>query len=768
MVDRDIQGHAPSLASQAPQGSVLHAAVAAGSSEAVGLRGAVRTQPVVAAAPARSSEIDPKRRPVANGELVSPQYLWRWYDLRAKLPDVATAGAMNELSEVPAGPAIATAITPTVVLRLRLIGPMDAWSVTGERVLPRARKTRAVLAVLAMAAPNPVPRARLVRLLWSRRGEEQARASLRQAVHELQGVLAPLGSPVIEASRDQIAVRAGSTWTDAVELTLATLEHPAALSLLNGQLLEDLDGLDPGFDAWLQARRRELRDGAAALAEALLGRETEPRAQTMAAQRLLAVDRTHEGGWRALMKAHAAVGERGLALDALEQCRAELRERLGAQPSPETLSLGEQIRQARGTVSSAPPPPPPGPATLLRPLSRGARLGVLPLRGIELGTHGHLSFGLAEEITNALSRFRWIGLVAPSSLTRFTSDEQGAAAAARGEADLDFLLDGTVQRAGERVRVMLRLLDLRASGEVVWAGRFDRADTDVLSLQDEIAAEVVAQIDPQLLLMEAKRAMARPLTDPSAYDLMLRAIPAIHRLEHRSYLEAGDLLSRAIEIDPDYAAAHAWYAYWHVFYLGQGWAEDPPAAMERARELAERAIMLDPNDARGLTIAGHIRVFMGRRHEEALALHDRAILLNPNLPLAWALSGMSHAYAGTHVEAVQRVLHTRRLAPFDPLGFFFDHALMIPKLLLKQHEEVVALGQQVLDISPGFTSAMKVMLAALGHLRRAREAEPMLARLLQIEPQFCVSEALARVPFRVEADRTHYAEGLRLVGLLEG
>jgi len=708
-----------------------------------------------------------RRRTQPAGDTLAPQYLWRWYDVRSKLPDVAASGAMNELSSSTEAPALATAITPTVVLRLRLIGPMDAWSLTGDRVLPRARKTRAVLAVLAMASPNPVPRARLVRLLWSRRGEEQARASLRQAVHELQGSLAPLGSTVIEASRDQIAMRAGTAWSDAVELSQATLEHPAALSLLNGQLLEDLDGLDPGFDAWLQARRRELRDGAAALAEALLGRESEPRATSAAAQRLLAVDRTHEGGWRALMRSHAALGERGLALDALEQCRAELRERLGAQPSPETLALGEQIRLARTSTSSvpvAPPPPEPPPVVVaIRPLTRGARLGVLPLRGLDNSEGQHLSIGLAEEITNALARFRWLGLVAPSSLSRFSGE--GAGTAARAEADLDFLLDGTVQRGGERVRVTLRLLDLRANGEVVWASRFDRADSDVLAMQDEIAAEVVAQIDPQLLLIEAKRATARPLSDPSAYDLMLRAIPPIYRLERSSFLEAGAGLERAIELEPEYAPAHAWHAYWHVFFIGQGWAPDPQGAMQRAQSLAERAIMLDPNDARGLTIAGHVRVFMGRRHEEAIALHERALLLNPNLPLAWALSGMSHSYAGNHVEAVSRILRTKRLSPFDPHRFFFDQGLMIPRLLLGEHESVVALGREVLDISPSFTSAMKLMLSALGHLGLTEEAAPLLARLHGIEPLFTVSEALERVPFRLLVDREHYAEGLRLAGL---
>ena len=103
-------------------------------------------------------------------------------------------------------------------------------------------------------------------------------------------------------------------------------------------------------------------------------------------------------------------------------------------------------------------------------------------------------------------------------------------------------------------------------------------------------------------------------------------------------MQAGEYLSRAIELEPDYAAAHAWYAYWQMFLVGQGWADDPAAAMEEAGQHAERAVVLDPFDARGLTIAGHVRAFLHRRLREAIALHERALSLNPNLAMAWALS----------------------------------------------------------------------------------------------------------------------------------
>jgi DNA-binding SARP family transcriptional activator/TolB-like protein len=651
-------------------------------------------------------------------------------------------------------------------LRLKLIGPMDAWSVTSERVLPRVRKTRALLAILALAAPRPVQRQRLAGLLWSTRDREQARASLRQALHELTLALAPCGEQLLHANRDQVWADADALWVDAHEVARAGPGSSAALDLYDAPLLEDLDGLDPAMDAWLAEERRQLRDRARSLGERLLEGAHTPEAQVEAARRLLAIDEAHEAAWRSLMRAHAARGERRQALEAFEACRAALARHLRAQPSAETVALAETIRgtEERGTTAAVPLPTPPPPR---RSAARGARLGTAPLQTLGSVAEEHLSLGLAEEITTALSRFRWIAVVSSASLARFIGPNTDPLLL-RSALDLDFLLTGSVQATGERVRVTLRLLDLHAAGEVVWAQRFDREAANLLTLQDEIAAAVVAQIDPEILLIEAKRAAARPPVDPSAYELVLRAIPAIYRLEHEAFFEAGHLLTQAIAREPDNAAAHAWFAYWHVFLVGQGWAEDQETALARAGTHAEKAILLDPSDARAFAIAGHVRSFLHHRLDEAIRLHERALSLNPNLPMAWVFSGVAHAYRGDHAEALQRIVRYRRLSPMDPHAFLFDTALMIPHLLLGEHDQVVALGMQVTEMNPGLSAAWKPYLAALGHLGRKAEAAEALARLLAIEPGFTIRRFLVTAPFAREADRQHYAEGLRLAGVPEG
>ncbi len=537
------------------------------------------------------------------------------------------------------------------------------------------------------------------------------------------------------------------------------------------------DGADAAFDTWLTTERERLRDRGRTLAEQLLRDQEEPDSAIPAAQRLLAIDRAHEGAWRAMMRAHAARGERGMAIQAYDRCRAVLSDLLDASPSAETQQLLAEIRGPSGSRLPLRPPAPAAvpdqnePPALAESRSGsargGAHVGVLPFQLTSVGEdEAHLSPGLAEEITAALSRFRWMFVVSSNSLARFaeeTRDEDSI----RRTFGLDFLLDGSIQRVRTRLRVTARLLDLRAGNQVVWARRFDRQANDLLSLQDEIAAEVVAQIDPEILLIEAKRVTTRPVTDATAYDLVLRALPLMNRMERTPFTQAGDFLRRAIELEPEYAAAHAWSAYWHIFLVGQGWADRPDESMAEAGQLAERATQLDPFDARALTIAGHVRAFLHHQLHDAAALHERALALNPNLAMAWALSAATHAYMGEVEEAERRNARYKRLSPLDPYAFIFDGFFTIIHLLKHDYESAVAAGRAATQMNPSLSAGFKPYLAALGHLGRRQEAAIALRRLLAVEPDFSVQRFLSTSPFARESDQETFAQGLRLAGVPE-
>ncbi|GGJ09678.1 BTAD domain-containing putative transcriptional regulator [Neoroseomonas lacus] len=643
------------------------------------------------------------------------------------------------------------AAAPVIKLRITMLGRMDVRAVTGEPLLPRSRKTRAVLAILALEAPNLVSRQRLADLLWSRRGEEQARGSLRQALHELQEALGTDGRSLIIATRETVALDDVGVWTDARALPALARDRVEALNLLQTELLSDLDGLDAAFDTWLADQRRRLRDIALEAATARLTAATTAEARAQESRRVLAIDPAQEPIWRIMIRAEAERGDRGAAFAAWEECRRVFAERFRSAPSPETAALAESLR---GEVAVQAPQP------VRRTTLRGARLGVLPFKMLGDGADPEVSLGLAGEITAALARFRWLVLVDSASLAAVERQERP-----EGALDLDFSLSGTVQRAGERVRVTLRLTDHRPPEAVVWAERFDRDAGDLLVLQDEIAAEVVARVDPEILLIEANRAASRHSVMSTAYDLLLRAIPAIYRLDREAYMRAGALLAEATKLEPDYAPAFAWHAYWHLFLVGQGWAPAGMDVLEKSEELASRAVALDPSDAQALTILAHVRAFLHHRVDEAVTLYERALQLNPNLPMAWVFSALALSYRGDQEEAMRRWDRYKRLAPLHPHAFFFDSARLVPLLMLRRHEEVDAVARQVTALHTGFTFPYKLWLSALGHLGRHEDAAKVSARLLTMEADFNLAKARARSPLKRPDDLAHYLAGLRKAGL---
>lgn len=606
---------------------------------------------------------------------------------------------------------------------------------------------------------------------------------MRQAVHELQDVLGPGWGRLFHAERHHLTLRGDGLSVDALSLGLAAAPDLETLRLFQKDLLEDLAGLDPAFDRWLKEERCRLSRAAVSLGESILAEQRGTPGILEAAEHLLLIDRGHEGAWRAVIRSRAEDGDRPAARLAYDRCRATLAELGHGGPSPETEDLlvriggqasyaatvDEPMQTVRGTLLS-------GGGLPGRGLSGGGvsgggssvRLGVLPLRAVDPAHPGHadgLAVGLAEEITTLLARFRWISCISGSSLTAISGDGGPGALPWEGM-NVDFMLDGTLQRSGANVRILVRIIDMRSGGAVIWARRFDRDATDTLALQDDLAAEIVAQVDPELLMREGERNRGSRTPSPSPNELVLCAIPAIYRLERSGFQAAGKMLADALMADPKHASAHAWYAYWHLFLIGQGWADDPVNASMRAEELAERAVILDPSDARALTLAGHVRSFLGRARE-ASALHDRAIALNPNLALAWCFSGLALSYLGQHDDALIRLRQASRMSPSDPHSFFFDMAIVMPHLLLGDYEKAIEFGRRAIQLNPLFSSSYKLYLSALGHLGLEREAEIVSARLLTLEPEFSIANAIERSPITRPQDLARYADGLRLAGLQE-
>ncbi len=410
--------------------------------------------------------LNKERRPndehAQGGNCLHNQVCWRFIDemktslqtVSATLFDLDIRPKVLEFAHVP--------------IRLTLLGKMRAIDATGRDITPRSRKTRAMLAILALERGAPVPRARLTSLLWSKRDPEQARGSLRQCVHELQERLQGCPPNLLVAERAFLSLRMDGFVVDVPnpDMDAAGLDQVFAMPEDAGLLLEDMAGLDEAFSLWLDAQRRDLADQAVAVAERVLAATSPGYPELIAANagRLLRMVPTHEAACRALISARASLGEHAEAGHVFARYAACLTRARQGPPSTEMRLLAEVTRDA-AIIEPRPASPPPDHAT------NAIRLGVMPFRPIgpagENASEIALCVGLAEEITTALARFRGISLIASSSLsalaTSHSNEAQSGWAWLRQELHLHFLLDGTVQRSGVRMRVTVRLLDLRTT-----------------------------------------------------------------------------------------------------------------------------------------------------------------------------------------------------------------------------------------------------------------------------------------------------------------
>lgn len=593
---------------------------------------------------------------------------------------------------------------------------MLALDTHGNSVLPKVRKTRALLALLALAAPRSVLRSQLIALLWSRRESEQARGSLRQALHELQTTLGPLAASLIVADRSQIGLRA-----EGLEVILGPLTGVRAVGR---PLLDELTGIDPGLDAFLRAEQGSLMHRALAVTQETRDVPSQPGAEASATESTLAFDH----------------------LMGSEAYRTALREPVPPSPTTGYPEGGSDVPRVPPSVITA------HGATRLR-------IGIATFRAGPSAAAAALAAGLEEEVVIALTPFRWISCVPVVS-------RQGALELSGNPLNVDCLLEGSVQESAGRLRATIRLLDLRAIGEVIWIARFDRDLGDIFGLQEDIAAEIATQLEPRILLWEGRRALSNSGGPrASVRDLVLSAALRLFRLDRASFDLAGTFLEQALRLDPSDPTTLTWLGQWHLFGIGQGWIADIPAATNRVRELARAARMLAPDDSLALTLAGHVRAFIDNQPEDAMSLLDRAIKQNPNLALAWCRSGLVHSYTGQHEEALRRAEHARRIGTGHPFAFLFEGAVAIPHLMRRDYLAAVEAGERALALNPEFSSLYKTHLSALGHLGRLEEATLIRERLLAIEPKFSITQAVARSPIRNPEDRAHYAEGLRLAGL---
>ena len=462
------------------------------------------------------------------------------------------------------------------------------------------------------------------------------------------------------------------------------------------------------------------------------------------------------------------MGERAQALREYARCRDAMRNLFDVEPSAETRALHEAVRAYAGGKGQPCPTAEP-----YRPLREGAdaqrplpgrnrlRVGVLPFLGHRSPNERDLAFSLSQEIAAALARFRWFDVITPVSLMG------KPAAAASGEAlasgDFDYVVDGSLSSNGRHYKINVNLLDLSHQAQPVWGECFKLAVGELHRLDELVTARIVARIDPVILFIEGR---PKRRTHYGATGLLLLAIPLIYSMERKKYEEAGRLIYKALEIDPENAMAAAWAAYWQMLYVGQGWGQDLSVSLATAERLCLRAMRLDPANAEALGIYAHCCAWK-KDFDSAVHYFDWSQRLNPNLAHVWALSAATYCYIGEPDAALARLRRYRDLAPFEPYFRFFEHLFTIAYTFKGDYEQAALVGRRSVKANPEFVNGYKPLIASLGHLGRAAEAKPYVEKLLSLEPNFTI-EGFAKVyPFKHASDSARYIAGLRLAGVPE-
>lgn len=606
-----------------------------------------------------------------------------------------------------------------VRLWIRLVGDFEATVEDGRSILPISKKARALLALVAMQAPQPLRREFAAGLLWSGKPREHAANSFRQALRELQITLAACGQPpLLMTGSGRLTLASDSVWIDLHEPTAVKWKPETEGAVGPLLLCQNLQGLDPALDVHLERTWKNMVFQQA-FAPVPRGNDEGGRDEPVVAP---GSPRPYD---------NAAAGSGGMSVS-----------------MPERGDVVRPAARAEDLISG-----------------QGWRIAVLPFRSLGAPLDAGMSLSLAEEISAALARFRMPRLIATGSF--WDGDGPVVDALVRSRTyNLDYVISGTIQTSGARIRVTVTLLDVGMDFEVIWASRFEGTTEDLFTLQDTIASQTVAQIDPELLRRHQFRGEAARTPNAASHQAVLTAIQGIYRPDKLRFMQARDLLLHAIEMDGEYAAAHAWLAYWYVMGVGQGWIDDPVEAGRLAGVAAERAIVLDPMDARGISIAGHVKAYLLHDLDAALALHQRAIGLNPNLQIVWAVSSVAHTYNGQHSIAVEHSRIGISLSPSDPHVFFVEQSAMMAHLFLKELEIAEMFSNSVLERKPGHAAGLRVRLAILGHLGNSIAAAQCLEQLRRVDNRATVSAITSRPPLR-EQDRLYYAEGLRLAGVPE-
>jgi TolB-like protein/tetratricopeptide (TPR) repeat protein len=372
---------------------------------------------------------------------------------------------------------------------------------------------------------------------------------------------------------------------------------------------------------------------------------------------------------------------------------------------------------------------------------------------------------VVEDIVGALSRMRWLFVIARNSSFTYKGRAVDVKQVGR-ELGVRYVLEGSVRKAGNRVRVTGQLIDATA-GANLWADRFDSTLDDIFDLHDELATSVVGAIAPQLERAEIQRAKHKPTEKLDGYDYYLRGMASFHQGNQEGMTEALPLFYQAIERDPGFASAYAMAAaclFWSKF---NGWITDRSQVMSEVARLAHRAIELGKDDAVALARGGHALANFVGDLDSGIALIDKALLLNPNLAAAWFLGGFVQIMRGEPDNAIERLAYAMRSSPLDSEMYRMQCGTALAHLCAGRFDEAGPWAEKSLRDLPSFLIAVCIIAASHAFAGRMDEAQRAIQNLRRLNPALRLSNLKDWLLFHRPEYLAILSDGLRLAGLPE-
>jgi adenylate cyclase len=375
----------------------------------------------------------------------------------------------------------------------------------------------------------------------------------------------------------------------------------------------------------------------------------------------------------------------------------------------------------------------------------------------------YFSDGISEDIITDLSKIADLTVIARNSSFTYKGRSVDVRTIGR-ELGVQSVLEGSIRRSGNRVRITAQLIDATSGGHL-WADRYDRDLTDIFEVQDDVTRRIVEALKVTLSPGEKERLADTKTSNLAAYDYLLRGREFMLGKEksRETFEQAITYFKRALEHDPNYSQAYACLGFAHIFDYQNRWTDDPDSSLPLAEQYARAALEKDPNEPLARCVSAMSASF-AKDLDRAKSEIDLALSLNPNLALAHNLSGTNRIYAGQPLEAIPKIEYAMRLDP--ALSPQFLHFLGMAYLLAGKYETAAALLRQRIVLAPRTDFSRALLASALGHLGEFEEARRVWGELREINPSYTFVEHVGRQPFRREDDVARIAEGLRNAQLL--